>query len=252
MSNLSLHKQYGGQAGYLGENGFVGPTYWAETSGYSSAYKGNFSSIPDYPNHPLAFGGSGYGFEGGSLKDYADNWTVATDRQGTDYQKRHADPSGWAGGAGGYSRNHGHTGAQYASNGGNGGGSDFGSLGGDPAGTQPPNVYSTESGRGYVGGGGAAVDISSNYIIYIGGGGGGAGAGGGGCYVTYPPAGSTGEQKIYGGDAGQVVTFQIDVPSGGTIAQRTYPIVIGTGGNGLFKGNIRGGAGGQGVAIIKY
>lgn len=234
---LSDFQKYGGQSGYLGENGFAGNINWktASTKG------GDFSSSPDYAL-PLAIGGSGYGYEGGSLKDHADNFIVSNHNSGSDYLKKDAYSASWAGGSGSHcSDNIGGT--YYLSHGGDGGGSYFGNLGGSRT-FLPATTGNVFSGKGYVGGGGGALSdphISGASLLgKTGGGGGGAGAGGGG--------GKSSTATLYGGAAGQVVTFQI------TTAESSFlcPIVIGAGGEGLAYSGVCGGGGGQGVVIIKY
>lgn len=227
---LSDFQKYGGQSGYLGENGFAGNIDWktASTKG------GDFSSSPDYAL-PLAIGGSGYGYEGGSLKDHADNFTVSNHNSGSDYDKKDPDGLSWAGGSGSHcSDNIGGT--HYLSHGGNGGGFNFGSLGGNST-SLPATIGTVYSGRGYVGAGGGALSDNQGKT---GGGGGGAGAGGGG--------GKSSTATLYGGAAGQVVTFQITTVESSFVC----PIVIGAGGDGLAYGGVCGGGGGQGVVIIKY
>lgn len=237
VTELSEFQTYGGQAGYLGENGFAGNINWktASTKG------GDFSSSPDYAL-PLAIGGSGYGYEGGSLKDYADNFTVSNHNSGSDYLKKDADNASWAGGSGSHSSDNINA-TRYLSHGGNGGGFNFGSLGGNWT-SLPSSTGTVYSGRGYVGGGGGALSDPHRYgaevLGKVGGGGGGAGAGGGG--------GRSSTSILYGGAAGQVVTFQISTVE----SSFPCPIVIGAGGDGLAIGAVCGGGGGQGVVIIKY
>ena len=246
---------YGGQAGYLGEMGGVGNNYWPATG---------VNEHSTYDRGPV--GGSGYGKDGGSLQDFIDNWTLADYNDPNSvlrtvhYEKRHASPYGWSGGSGSSAVKLGAD--WYLGNAGNGGGSymadSSGStplstgLGGDSS--SQPTTSSTGiqgtaySGKGYIGGGGGTSINVTNVVHFSAGGGGGAGAGGGGCksYDEYF------QPSYLGGAAGQVVTFQIDLQSGGTVAQRTYAIVIGAGGDGVSSGYRIGGGGGQGIAIIKY
>ena len=236
---LSEFQKYGGQAGYLGENGFAGSSLW---KGASTSVVGNFSSTPD-EHYPTAIGGSGYGYDGGSLKDFVDNFDGTSPSNSyhpnwDNWMKRNANYLGWAGGSGGYTYVYGASTTSYG--GGNGGGSYFGSLGGS---TPPLSAGggTVQAGWGYVGGGGGALTVSGT----VGGGGGGAGAGGGGVYAAY-------NHPLYGGAAGKVVTFHRDFNSTQTNQQITCPIVIGVGGDGLVRGSVAGGAGGQGVVIIKY
>ncbi len=249
----NLHTKWGGQAGYLGEAGFGGITTYQEYPA-SPSYIANFGSIPEYP-YPIPIGGSGYGFEGGTLKDFADQWYSTFNSgggvlttSGTPYMDRNGNANGWSGGAGGFQAKS-SSNVAYPYDGGDGGGSSWGALGGDSS-----TVGSIESGKGHLGGGGGAVSGlgTSAFPGYVGGGGGGAGGGGGGAgqlNVSAPTnVVGSGSWSLAGGSAGQVVTFQIDVPS----AEATYPIVIGTGGDGVTADKYASGGGGQGVAIIKY
>lgn len=234
VSGLNEYQKYGGEAGYLGEDGFTGSHYWNRSYPHGTANPWASQYFPDYAV-PYAIGGFGYGYEGGSLKDHADNFTVSNHNTGDNYQKKDPDTSSWAGGAGAHvSATIGTT--NYLSHGGNGGGIDFGVLGGSWS-FAPADIGTVYSGHGNVGGGGGAATVVGKFV---GGGGGGAGAGGGGASTT--------SAFLYGGAAGRVVTFHIDVPS----AEATYPIVIGAGGDGYVQVNICGGGGGQGVVIIKY
>ena len=255
QTDLNIHERYGGRAGYLGENGFAGKSSWKGLD-LANAGGGSFGSYPEYPTTPLAFGGSGYGYEGGSWKQYAEGIGNIT--------PSHGDGESWAGGAGGYNEPWtGGTNGPWATNlvgAGNGGGSSFGSLGGNLAsGIAPNTTYTINGAQGGVGGGGgfcifpsrgawSSADGTYDSNTYSGGGGGGAGAGGGGG-TSRSHSGVATEYHLYGGAAGQVVTFQIEVPS---VATGGYSVVIGTGGDGLHYQNFLTGGGGQGVVIIKY
>lgn len=246
-ASLNIHEKYGGQTGYLGEKGFAGKTDWAGNH-ITNAGGGGFGSYPEYPEKPLAFGGSGYGYEGGSYKQYVDT--------GNSFSLIHADSEGWAGGAGSYNTPWaGNPLTTYLNEPGNGGGYSLGSLGGSRGSGITSEGHTVYGSYGALGGGGGfsinpvrlnSLNPDGTYgsNSYSGGGGGGAGAGGGG--------GSSSSGEIYGGAAGQVVTFQIDVPSLERTGSNGYSIVIGTGGDGLLYRNVIGGGGGQGVVIIKY
>lgn len=173
---------------------------------------------------------------------------------GGDSSNPDGDPYGWSGGAAMIP-----DGINFVTNGGDGGGSAYASLGGSGHVQSSPYGY---SGKGNIGGGagGGRHSNSNSYGLY-GPGGGGAGAGGGGLFLrtsdynTGTFAGGTTYTYSYrpGGSAGQIFEFDKIVSS----AEQSYSIVIGAGGDAVtgLSGTYPycvGGGGGQGIVIIKY